>query len=124
MLERRYRVLLVDSAEGAVAAVSEDIHAVVLDIKMKGHDGFWACSEMRKLCPGMPVIFYSAYQDLKDPYRLINEHYPIGYITKGGDTTMLLDAIDTAVKLSTIAMFGKRVLEEHRASREGDVERP
>jgi DNA-binding NtrC family response regulator len=118
VLETRYEVLLAASAKEGVSSVHEGVCAVILDVKMKGYDGFWACNEIRKKHPDMPVIFYSAYQDLKDPYAIINDHRPFGYITKDGDINKLLSAVETAVRLSQIILFSKTLIKSHKEGRQ------
>ena len=85
-MRRLYRVRVCASGREGLAALDEGgIFAVVLDIKMAGMDGFATFAEMRKKDPDLPIIFHSAYQDLKDPYKIMNEYRPYGYIMKGGD---------------------------------------
>ncbi|HEX5750155.1 MAG TPA: response regulator [Archangium sp.] len=55
VLSPRYRVVLCASARDGVAAVTEEVCAVILDVKMKGYDGFWACNEIRKSHPDVPI---------------------------------------------------------------------
>jgi DNA-binding NtrC family response regulator len=111
LLSDTYLVALASSATEGVAAVDEQTCAVVLDIKMKGYDGFWACSEIRKRYPDVPIIFYSAWQDLKDPYQIINEHRPFGYLTKDGDTVRLLDMVEAAVRIHRVTLYNKKLVE-------------
>jgi DNA-binding NtrC family response regulator len=111
VLKDRYEVLLCGSAKAGLAAFRDDVCAVILDVKMKTHDGFWTCDELRKRQVDIPIIFYSAYQNLKDPYRIINEHRPFGYIVKDGDIRKLLDSVDTAVQLYKIILENKRLIE-------------
>ncbi len=111
LLSDRYQVRLCASALEGVAAMDDEVCAVILDIKMKGHDGFWACNEIRKSQPDMPVIFYSAYQDVKDPYEVINEHRPFGYLSKDSGVRRLLDTLETAVRLRTLAIENRKQLE-------------
>ncbi|HYO68254.1 MAG TPA: response regulator [Archangium sp.] len=111
LLSDTYLVALASSATEGVAAVDEQTCAVVLDIKMKGYDGFWACSEIRKRYPDVPIIFYSAWQDLKDPYQIINEHRPFGYLTKDGDTVRLLDMLEAAVRIHRVTLYNKKLVE-------------
>lgn len=111
LLRGAYLVVLAASAAEGVAAVDDDTCAVVLDIKMKGSDGFWACAEIRKRYPALPVIFYSAWQDLKDPYQIINEHHPFGYLTKDGDTARLLDMLEAAVRMHRVTLYNKKLVE-------------
>lgn len=110
LLAERYRVRLCASAQEGVQAVDDVVCAVILDIKMKGHDGFWACNEIRKVQPDVPVIFYSAYQDMKDPYAVINEHRPFGYITKDSSVRRLVDTLETAVRLRKLTLDTRREL--------------
>jgi DNA-binding NtrC family response regulator len=117
LLSDDYDVAVCASAEDGVSAVHEGIHVVILDVRMKGYDGFWACEEIRKRFPAMPVIFYSAYQDLKDPFDIINRYRPFNYITKDGDVSKLLTAVATAVRLSNILRLSREVLLEDWAHR-------
>jgi len=108
MLAGRYEVILAHSATDGLRALRDDICAVVLDIKMKGENGFWACDRMRERYPLLPVIFYSAFQDVKDPYKIINEHRPFAYLTKGGDPKDLLDALELAVRLYSLVLQSRK----------------
>jgi DNA-binding NtrC family response regulator len=97
----RFETRLCSSAKEGIAATDVGVCAVVLDVKMAGHDGFWACDEIRKISPTVPVIFYSAYQGLKDPYAIINDHRPFGYVIKGESAQKLIDMVEVAVKLQS-----------------------
>lgn len=110
LLSDQYDVSTYGSAKEGVTAITEDVCAVVLDVKMPGHDGFWACNEIRKRVPNMPVIFYSAYQNLKDPYAIINDHRPFGYVAKGDDVQRLLDMLKAAVELQSMIVANQRLL--------------
>ena len=111
LLRGLYQVVLASGATEGVAAVDGDTCAVVLDIKMKGYDGFWASTEIRKKFPDVPIIFYSAWQDLKDPYAVINEHHPFGYLTKDGDTARLLDMLESAVRMHRMTLYNKKLVD-------------
>lgn len=117
LLQKRYQLILCSSAKEGVNAMSEDVCVAILDIKMGKHDGFWACNQIRKKYPDLPVIFYSAYQDAKDPYDIINEHRPFGYITKSGNTTQLVNAVDLAVDFYRRFLDGKRLLDSYKQHR-------
>jgi DNA-binding NtrC family response regulator len=114
LLRKRYRPILCASAREAVDAMSDTICAAILDIKMGKHDGFWACNQIRSKSPDLPVIFYSAYQDAKDPYDIINEHRPFGYLTKGYDPKRLLETVDLAVSFYSRLLEGKRLLDRYK----------
>ena len=99
-LQDRYRVCLCASGIEATTAIDSDIHTVVLDIKMPGMDGFVVYERIKEKFPNLPIIFHSAYHDLKDPFVIMNEYQPFGYITKGQDQgfQQLLDMIHRAVE--------------------------
>lgn len=117
LLGEYYQVTLAASAEEGVAAVGPDTCAVVLDVRMNGYDGFWACDEIRKRHPDVPVIFYSAFQDAKDPYRIINEHRPFGYIIKDGDSRELLETLGVAVRMHRMTLDNRRLVESLKRPR-------
>ena len=73
--------------------MTEETSVVILDIKMPDRDGFWTYKEIRKRDPDMPIIFNSAFQDLEDPFVIINEYRPFGYMTKSGDLAELLTSL-------------------------------
>jgi DNA-binding NtrC family response regulator len=101
LLQDLYDVVVASDAATGVEAMSDDIVTVVLDIKMQGKDGFWVCEQIQRSHPQVPVIFHSAYQDVKDPYEIINAHRPFAYVTKGESPTKLLNAVERATKLYT-----------------------
>jgi DNA-binding NtrC family response regulator len=117
VLSARYELRLCASALEGLSALNEDVAVVILDVKMQGHDGFWACMQIRKRYPDLPVIFYSAYQDIKNPYDIINEMHPYGYVIKDGSTRTLLDLVEGAARLSVTRREYKRVVESVRAGR-------
>lgn len=105
-----YNVVACASAKEGVAVVHNDVCAVILDVRMPGEDGFWACAEIRKKIPDMPVIFYSAYQDVKDPIQVINEHRPFGYISKGVEVDRLIEMLRNAVQFRAARLTAQRLL--------------
>ena len=112
LLGDRYRVTLCASAKEGLNAVDEDVCAVIVDIKMPRQDGFWACAYIRKKVPDVPIIFYSAYHDVKDPYSIINEFRPFGYVDKGDDIQKLVDILNVAVQLQAIIIFNRRLIQK------------
>lgn len=111
LLQDEYQVIPCASAREGVDAVDENVAAVILDVKMPGEDGFWACTEIHKKTPDIRVIFYSAYQDVKDPFEIINDHHPFGYVNKGYDIDQLLSALSLAVKFQGTIIASRRLLE-------------
>lgn len=118
LLGDKYDVLLAASAADALRMLHDDVCAVVLDVKMKGQDGFWACDRIREKYPHLPVIFYSAFQDAKDPFRIINEHRPFAYLTKGGDPKELVSALEVAVRLYSLLLQSKRLTQSTTADKD------
>lgn len=98
ILSPLYRVQVAGNGHDGVALVRDELSAVILDVKMSGIDGFTTYAQMRKIDADLPIIFHSAYQDIKDPYEIINEFRPFGYITKGEDHSMLLRTLAAAVE--------------------------
>ena len=94
---KNYNMLICESGEECIEEINPSIFAVVLDIKMKGKNGFETFIELRKKFPFLPVIFHSAYQDLKDPYEIMNDYRPFGYVVKGGNGKELIHTLENAV---------------------------
>ncbi|MEM9457743.1 MAG: response regulator [Myxococcota bacterium] len=89
-------VTCASGAEG-LAKMSASVHAVLLDIKLHGEDGFAVYERIRARFSYTPIIFYSAYQNLKDPHQIINEYRPFGYVRKGDDIAQLVRMVGRAV---------------------------
>ncbi len=97
-MEDLYKIVLCATGAEGLRTINEDTWVVILDIKMPDTDGFSVCREIRKRDPELPIIFHSAYQNLKDPYEIINEYRPFGYLTKGDDFAKLLRIVAQAVE--------------------------
>jgi len=97
ILSRLYCVQVASNGQDGIALVRDELSTVILDVKMSGIDGFKTYEQMRRLDPDLPIIFHSAYQDIKDPYEIINEFHPFGYIIKGKDNSVLLRTVEAAV---------------------------
>lgn len=110
LFARRYNLVLCQNGPDALSALSEETCAVILDVRMAGMDGFVVCEKIRESYPNLPVIFYSAYQDSKDPYRIINDFRPFAYITKGDSIQKLVQAVDLAVRLQWSILTNQRLV--------------
>ncbi|MCG8419275.1 MAG: response regulator [Proteobacteria bacterium] len=96
--EDQYGVVTCGSGPEGIALMDSSIHAVILDIKLHGEDGFWVYEIIKKRFPNLPIIFFSAFQNLKDPYEIINQYRPFGYVRKGDDLWQLAVLVDKAVR--------------------------
>ncbi len=97
VLRRKYDTVLCAGGAEGVAAVTPETAAVILDIKMEKMDGFQTYTEIKRKYLHIPIIFHSAYQDIKDPYEIMNRFRPFGYVVKEGSFTMLLSTLNSAV---------------------------
>ena len=97
-LESSYRVITCGSAKDGISKLTDEISAVVLDIRMPEMDGFTLYRLLREKDPDVPILFHSAYQDLKDPFEILNEYRPFGYVTKGTNISILLQMVAAAVR--------------------------
>jgi len=96
-LKDMFDIVLCSSGEAGIQAVNSDVDAVILDIKMEGKDGFETFREIREKDIYIPIIYHSAYQDLKDPYEIMNEFRPFGFISKGQGFAELVSLLNSAV---------------------------
>lgn len=97
VFEDDYDLVACASGTEGLAKMSASVHAVLLDIKLHGEDGFAVYERIRARFSYTPIIFYSAYQNLKDPHQIINEYRPFGYIRKGDDIRRLVQMVKQAV---------------------------
>lgn len=100
LLADAYSVAAFNSGDEGVKQLSARTQAVILDIKMQDKNGFDVCVDIKQRFMHLPVIFHTAYQDLKDPFEIINEYRPFGYVIKGGNPQTLLDTVASAVMYS------------------------
>jgi len=68
----------------AIREIDDLTDCVILDVKMPTHDGFWVAKRLRGGQKDVAIILHSAYQDLKDPYEVINEFRPSATWSRAG----------------------------------------
>jgi DNA-binding NarL/FixJ family response regulator len=101
------------TAAGLVAEIRRTRpDVVVLDIEMPGPDPFEAAQDVRNQCPGVRVVFLSAY--VKD--RFVDAAFESGawgYLYKGDD----LDSVIAGIRKVAAGEFvmGSRVIDRSRA---------
>lgn len=93
-----YGVVCCEGGKDGLEKLDETVSAVVLDIKMPDQDGFQVFKAIKEHYLNLPVLFHSAYQDLKDPYDIMNEYRPFGYVSKSANLSQLQDSIASAVE--------------------------
>ena len=111
-LKDLFDVISCASGDEGIKALTADIAAVILDVKMNGKDGFETYVEMKRKHFHIPIIFHSAYQDVKDPYEILNIFRPFGYVFKGGGLGPLTDILHNAIDYSRIRSENERLIEE------------
>jgi DNA-binding NarL/FixJ family response regulator len=92
-----FLVMSCASGEEASHTVDSETAAVILDIRMPHRDGFAIYEAIRSDLPHLPIIFYSGYQDVKDPYEVMNAYRPFAYISKESPLSTLQTAVKAAV---------------------------
>lgn len=98
VLQKKYEVRLCENGEQGIQNVDAEVHVVILDIKMPGKDGFQVYYEIQPRYPNLPIIFFSAYQNILEGAKLSLKYKPFNYIDKGTDIKELLESVDRAVE--------------------------
>ena len=114
IFDDRYNIATCSSGVEAIKLMEPTVHVVILDIRLNGHDGFWTYSEIRSQYVDTPILFYTAFQNLKDPYDVINDYRPFAFLAKDGDLAKIQRIVEEAVKMSAV----KFELNRHRISTE------
>lgn len=95
MLESHgFRVLTATDGQQGLALFGENqVDVVVLDYYMPGLNGGQVAAELRRLRPGVPIIFLSAYFSLPAPALELSN----AFITKGDPPEVLIEKIEQLV---------------------------
>ncbi|MCP4575852.1 MAG: response regulator [Deltaproteobacteria bacterium] len=97
VFSKKYEVLTAECGKEAVNALSDAVHCVILDVKMKEQNGFATYPKLKAKSPNVPIIFYTAFQSEHDLQGVINKFKPEGYVDKGQDVTFLDNLVGNAV---------------------------
>ena len=111
-LEDDYHVLGCPGGQEGLDRLDETVSAVVLDIRMPERDGFQIFKAIKERYLHLPVLFHSAYQNLLDPYEIINEYRPFGYISKSAGLQELKDSIASAVSYYSQIQRNRELVQE------------
>lgn len=97
VLRRHYDVrCFTDPVQGAQEAGKLEVSVAILDIMMPVHDGFWVFEQIRQRNPHIPIIFNSAYQDLRDASAM-RAVKPYMCLPKSGNVKDFLAAVASAI---------------------------
>ncbi|MCU0663488.1 MAG: response regulator [Myxococcota bacterium] len=111
-----YTVTFALTGDEGVASLHKGTRAVVLDVRMRVKDGFDTFIELKKKQPDVPIIFHSAYQDVRDPYEVMNEFRPFGYIKKGDDEVLrqtIAKAVESYQQMLDVEELTRKLEEEN-----------
>ena len=96
-LEERCALLICPDGIAAVENISDDVDAVILDIKMAGMDGLATFDELRARAPHVPIIFNTGHPGDYPEEDLVGAREPFGYITKG-EPKILFALLKSAIR--------------------------
>jgi len=97
VFSHKYDVLIAESGKEGAEILSNEVHCVILDVKMKELNGFSTYPKLKAKSPNVPIIFYTAFQSEHDLQDVINKYKPEGYVDKGQDITFLDNLVENAV---------------------------
>ena len=112
VLKEHYNPIICSDGKEGLATLNDQVHAVILDIRLKDKNGFEIFQEMKELYPHLPIMFYSAYQNLKDHMEIFNKFRPFAFLYKGSEQHHLLNAVASAVDYSTQIHKNTRLIDE------------
>lgn len=94
-----YEVILVSSGLETINTLqgSDDIDAIILDIRMAKMDGLETAKRIREINPDLPIIFYTGYPGDYSETRIDKEHQPFDYVVKNERPMRLQRAVKNAV---------------------------
>jgi len=98
VFSHKYKVLTAECGSDAVETLSDEVHCVILDVKMKELNGFATYPKLKAKSPNVPIIFYTAFQSEHDLQDVINKFKPEGYVDKGSDISFLDNLVANAVR--------------------------
>ncbi len=134
LLADRYEVLASQTADEALRMLERDvlIAALISDQRMPSKTGTSLLIEVSSIAPLIPKILITAYTDVEDVVRLINEGQIHRYIQKPWDSRKLKAAIAEAVELYRERLvvylaerekFGRTFLEYETSVQDAEQER-
>ncbi|MDR7123023.1 response regulator [Rheinheimera soli] len=94
-----YKTLLFESAEAVLQSDTlNNIHFMVLDVKLKGLNGIELFEQLRAVEVSIPTVFISGNADLNTQLRIARAGALL-FLTKPVDVELLLRTIDDTLKV-------------------------
>ena len=121
--EMGYRALATQSPEKALEILrTEEIELALLDIRMPGMNGRELMQRIKEHSPGLPVVFLTAFGNIKDAVSAIKEG-AFDYLTKPFNLEDLQAVLAKGVRYSTLLKDNERLREalEGRYSFQGII---
>lgn len=89
LLDRRgFNTIIAGNAERAIEKLDQEIHVVVLDIKMPGMDGHETLKHIKNHSPELPVIMLTGHGDMESAH-VAREEGAFDYLSKPCDIDIL-----------------------------------
>ncbi|MHB8418172.1 MAG: HD domain-containing phosphohydrolase [Myxococcales bacterium] len=108
LAEEGYVVTSSPSAEQAIELVGRDeVHLVISDLKMPGHDGLWLLDQMRKEHPDTTVIMLTGFGDTEAAVECLRRG-ATDYLLKPPKITDLIRSIERALSRRRIDLARRR----------------
>jgi len=109
-----YAVRTADSGEKALAAFAvERPQVLITDLRMGGMDGMALFEAVRARAPTLPVIVLTAHGNIPDAVEATKRGV-FGFLTKPLDSTLLLEQVEQALRVSGVSAGGDGAAEDWR----------
>jgi response regulator RpfG family c-di-GMP phosphodiesterase len=107
--EEGYGCTCVETAEAALQFLDKagEIHLVISDMKMPGHDGLWLLDQLRRTHPETAVIMLTGYGDTESAVECLRRG-ATDYLLKPPRVTDLIRAIERALAKRRIELARRR----------------
>jgi response regulator RpfG family c-di-GMP phosphodiesterase len=107
--EEGYGCTCVESAEAALNFLEQagEVHLVISDMKMPGHDGLWLLDQLRRIHPETAVIMLTGYGDTESAVECLRRG-ATDYLLKPPRVTDLIRAIERALAKRRIELARRR----------------
>jgi DNA-binding NtrC family response regulator len=100
----KYNIIAAYDGKRGIELLSKElVHCIILDVKMKGMNGFEVYPALKVIKPKIPIIFYSGFQNEHDIKIILNKYQPEGYFAKGDEIEYIELVIDKAIEEYLVA---------------------